>query len=301
MSDLPPAPGAVAVAQALLDTVPPGTLVTGRLAAWLYGVLEPGTRDQMPLDVATRLGNGPHVRRSGVRASRRRLDEDDVVTCHGLLVTSPLRTCFDLIRSSGLVEGVAVADAFLHAGFFTQLQLVKYVGAHPGWRNVRRARQVALLAHPDAESPGETALRLVLVLAGLPEPCVNAPLFDERGRYLGRPDLLYLDPVFGIEYDGAYHDDEDVRRIDVLREQRFRDTGIPLLRYTAEDLQRRQHVIVDVVRSALRGDPTLLEEAAWPLARRVCFARSTLDAARETAARHQGRGQGAVDVASVRS
>ena len=67
-------------------------------------------------------------------------------------------------------------------------------------------------------SPGESRLRAVLVLAGLPEPMVNVTLYDEHDLRLGTPDLLYLQPLLGIEYDGAYHAGTDVRQVDIRRE-----------------------------------------------------------------------------------
>jgi hypothetical protein len=52
----------------------------------------------------------------GLRVHRDRLADDEVETVAGLVVTSTLRTAYDLARWSTLVEGVVAADALGHIG-----------------------------------------------------------------------------------------------------------------------------------------------------------------------------------------
>lgn len=98
----------------------------------------------------------------------------------------------------------------------------------------------------------ETRLRLHLVLAGLPRPRAQAPLHDERGRFLGRPDLYYPEQRLCIEYDGATHRDSlagDDRRLN-----RLLDAGCRLLRFTAADLAGSPNAVVAIVARQLRMD-----------------------------------------------
>ena len=66
----------------------------------------------------------------------------------------------------------------------------------------------------------ETALRLLILRAGLPEPELNQELFDDRGRWIGRFDMVYRDARVIVEYDGDQHRrsteqyEKDIRRID---------------------------------------------------------------------------------------
>jgi very-short-patch-repair endonuclease len=93
---------------------------------------------------------------------------------------------------------------------------------------------------------------MLLVLAGLPEPLVKAPVHDEHGHLLGIPDLLYLRPLFGIEYDGRYHREPGVHQADIVRENGLLTAGLPLLRYSSYDLRQQPSLVLQQVRAALR-------------------------------------------------
>ena len=64
----------------------------------------------------------------------------------------------------------------------------------------------------------ETRLRLLVVLAGLPEPVVNHVLRDENGGWTYRFDLSWPQVKLALEYDGRQHAEDsrqwvrDVRR-----------------------------------------------------------------------------------------
>lgn len=51
----------------------------------------------------------------------------------------------------------------------------------------------------------ESRLRLLIVLAGLPEPKVDHKFYDEHGRVRRRLDLRYLVIRLIVEYDGRQH------------------------------------------------------------------------------------------------
>jgi hypothetical protein len=51
----------------------------------------------------------------------------------------------------------------------------------------------------------ETRLRMLIVLAGLPEPAVNLILRDELGAPIRRYDLPYRASRTAVEYDGRHH------------------------------------------------------------------------------------------------
>src|SRR5947208_10069602 len=96
----------------------------------------------------------------------------------------------------------------------------------------------------------ETRLRLVLVLAGLPRPLAQVSLYDQRGGFLGRPDLLYPAQRVAVEYDGGIHRDRLVE--DNRRQNRLVNAGYRLLRFTAADLRDAPDRIAGQVRQALR-------------------------------------------------
>ena len=238
-------------------------VVCGLTAAWAYGVWRPRPGTALPLEVTR------HVTAAGTGVQgylRRRLtltdapDVDlgrpdpldgrsDVVVVDGLRVTSPLRTCFDLIRRHQLVESVAFADAFAYAGLITPPGLVSYCAGFPRWPVVRQARVVADLATDRSRSPGESRLRMVVVLAGLGEPFVNVGLHDAEGAHIATPDLLLLGRrPLAMEYDGGYHDEAGQPQKDRRRRTRFvSSTDIPLVEFDRDDLLRRRDFIVETV------------------------------------------------------
>ena len=55
----------------------------------------------------------------------------------------------------------------------------------------------------------ETRLRMLMVLAGLPEPVVNHIEYDAVGAWAKRFDLSYPDLLLIIEYDGRQHAEDD--------------------------------------------------------------------------------------------
>src|SRR5215472_18073560 len=111
-------------------------------------------------------------------------------------------------------------------------------------------RQVIELAEPASESAMETRLRMLLVLAGLPRPEAQVPLHDERGRFVGRPDLYYPEHRLGLEYDGATHRTSLAQ--DNRRQNRLQDAGYRLLRFTAADINRTPDGVVALVTRQLR-------------------------------------------------
>lgn len=51
----------------------------------------------------------------------------------------------------------------------------------------------------------ETRLRMLIVLAGLPEPVVNLEVRDDDGEVIRKYDLSYAEIKVAIEYNGKVH------------------------------------------------------------------------------------------------
>jgi hypothetical protein len=156
-----------------------------------------------------------------------------------------------MARHLPLGEAVVAVDMALHSALVELDDLHRYVAARSSAKGAGQARRVAELAEPRAESPMESRLRVLLVLAGLPRPAVQTELMDERGRFLGRPDLYYASHRLGIEYDGGTHRESLVA--DNRRQNRLLASGYRLLRFTAADVYNRPDSVVAQVRSALRS------------------------------------------------
>jgi very-short-patch-repair endonuclease len=111
--------------------------------------------------------------------------------------------------------------------------------------------KVVQLANPQAESPMETRLRLALVLAGLPEPTVQFPVVDQRGRVVARLDLAYPSERLGVEYDGVDHRTQHRAMRDLDRQAKLTDLRWRVLRFTAADVLVRPTFVAERVRHAL--------------------------------------------------
>lgn len=257
--------------------MPKDAVACGLLAAWLHGAWRPAPGRVVPLDLTRPvLSSGTGF--AGL--NRRRLTlrgtpdwggglvghseiDGDVVERDGVLLTSPLRTCFDLMRERRLVEAVVVADAFLWEIGLSRVLLAIYVADRRRWPGVRLVRIAVDLCRENVWSPGETRLRMIYVLAGLPEPWVNVPVLDADGVVIGIPDLRIPGHPVGSEYDGGYHDEDDQPSLDRRRQNRLTTMGsIQLLRYDRISVRDERRTVLDDLRhlTGLRA-PVLLDDA----------------------------------------
>jgi very-short-patch-repair endonuclease len=230
---------------AVARRLPAGSAFSGRTALWLHG-LDQEHSDPIEVTIPEPSSVG---RRAGTYVRRAALGVGEIVTRRGLPTTSALRTVVDLGGRNPLTEGVVAADVFLHAGLLTIAELHAYIAEHPRAKGVARLRRVVDMAEPKAESPMETRLRMLLVLARLPRPEVQVSIDDDEGNFLGRPDLLYRLQRLAIEYDGDNHRERLVD--DNRRQNGLVRAGFRLLRFTAADVYKTPDSVVMQVRSAI--------------------------------------------------
>ena len=104
-----------------------------------------------------------------------------------------------------------------------------------GLRGVVAARRAVPHLEPRSESPGESRLRMLLVLGGFPRPEAQVDYYGDDGRHLGRVDLELLGVA--LEYDGR---EQRLRRAVFGRDRRRQndlvDAGVEVRRFTAEDV-----------------------------------------------------------------
>ena len=225
--------------------LPAGAAFSGRTAAWLHG-LDLTPCDPIEVTIPEPIGSG---RRAGAFVRRAALCTNEIVMVRGVPTTSSIRTLVDLGGRNPLTEGVVAVDMALHVGLVTVADLHTYVAGHPRAKGITQLRRVLDLAEPKAESPMETRLRMLLVLAGLPRPEVQVSIHDNQGHFLGRPDLLYRRQGLAIEYDGGNHRDRMVD--DNRRQNGLVSAGFRLLRFTAADVYGTPDAVAMQVRHGL--------------------------------------------------
>lgn len=118
------------------------------------------------------------------------LGDDELVERDGVIVTSPLRTIVDLVRSAPFVTGIAAldyalatpqgeVDAALHLERGAILERAERL---KGQRGIQRLRSAAAFADGRSGSPGESHSRVQLARLHFPPPELQVEVVDRDGR-----------------------------------------------------------------------------------------------------------------------
>jgi hypothetical protein len=195
-----------------------------------------------------------------VRATRCRLDANDVFEYEGIRLTTGARTLANLAADHSLVDMVVMADFALGSRACTEAEL-HLIASQVGGRGVRMLRRAVALADRRSESPMETLMRLIFNLSKLPAPTPQLSLYDAHGNFLARGDLVGPDGVSVFEYDGADHNEPARHNADVRRWKILDRNGFKVYPYTALDVFRGAPQIVTDYQDALGlpRDPRAVE------------------------------------------
>lgn len=168
----------------------------------------------------------------------------------GVPVTAPADTFVDLARYLGLVDLVVLGDSLVGAGVVS-LEGLQTATEKTG-RHMRLARRAAGLVRAGVDSPMETKSRLLIVLAGLPEPEVNHRLRDADGTVRRRLDMAYPQVRLAIEYDGRQHAESTQQwQGDVYRREELDGMRWRLVVLLANDIYRTPQRTIDRIRAAM--------------------------------------------------
>ncbi len=155
----------------------------------------------------------------------------------------------------------APADAFLDVWRHTPLVGATIIGdrlVQLGYVSEQAALRIDPLVRTGAESPQETRLRLAIVLAGLPEPELQAVIHCD-GSFVGRVDLCYRRFGVVIEYEGDQHRERNQWDKDITRYERLIKAGWIVIRVTAARMRDPSDPVAEVYRAlhsrGYRGAP----------------------------------------------
>ncbi len=235
-------------AAAALAVAGPGAYVSHTTAAELWGAVVPQDDD---LHVAVPEGK-PRCERRGIKAHRAP-DAARPVQKAGLPVSSPVQCLLEMAGDGiGLVDLVVAGDGLLKLKRFGLADLKEAATRWSG-RGAKRARRAVSLIRDGVDSPMETRLRLLLVLAGLPEPEVNFILRGPDGQWVVRFDLCFRHLKLVIEYDGRYHgDSSDQWKRDSRRREDLDRLGWRLIIIHSDGIYDRPEETLDRVSDILR-------------------------------------------------
>ncbi|MGO2654862.1 MAG: hypothetical protein ACTH93_03365 [Pseudoclavibacter sp.] len=205
-------------ARQYLPLMKPGLAFSHQTAAIIWGLPLPlsmiaSTLEPDGLDVAA-AATLSRPRHRGIRSRRMPstahvyalgdLPVCDVRTTWMMLADVPNHSDADLVAVGDFLVCRAELRADGRQPFAGPRELIEWAGSLSG-RNCRRMRQVARLVRDGSQSPMESLTRLLLLEAGLPEPELNADIYDRAGGHLARADLLYRVQRVIPEFDGDQH------------------------------------------------------------------------------------------------
>jgi hypothetical protein len=162
----------------------------------------------------------PRRRRAGVICH---VDRDpQTVTLRGLRVSSVARMFVELASMLPLVDLVVIGDHVVRKRLITLEALLEASQGCPA------ARAAASYVRENVDSPMETRLRMLIVLAGIPEPEVNLKIRNVDGVPIRRYDLCRPEVKVIVEYDGRHHVEvieqweSDLKRREAIDEDAWR-------------------------------------------------------------------------------
>lgn len=216
-------------------------------AARLWGVpvrLPPGEHVTVP-EVGHRL------RRAGVTCHVRASTE--VALIEGVRVSTLPDLFVELACVLPLVELVVAGDWMVRRHHVHPAVLVDAARHASGQAGVL-ARSAAAYVREKVDSAMETRLRMLLVLAGIPEPEINLEIRTVDGELLRRYDLCWPGVRVIVEYDGRHH----VERVeqwerDLTRREAIDDSEWRILVVVSAGIYQAPEQTVGRVHSLLRA------------------------------------------------
>lgn len=219
----------------------PGCFFSHSTAAMLHGIPVPHRLAASPLlhISVPAPGRAPHA--AGIAGHALQVQPHELTTLpDGLRVTTPLRTWFDLAYTLGLLDLVAAGDALIHwrRPMVSALDIADAL-AQPFNRRIRRTlRHAGELLNERSESPPESVLRALLVLAGIPVSGANHIVTDQFGEFVARTDLIIERYRIVLEYQGDYHRTSPGQwRADMSRRGKLEAQGWRVMELNADDLR----------------------------------------------------------------
>lgn len=225
--------------------LPPDTAFSMGTAAALHGA-GPATVD-VHVALTPRRVLPQHT---GITVHARALDDDDVVECAGLRLTSGAQTFLDLAPPLLPWDLVALGDALMRQNAMTADDVARRLARADRVRGVVKARAWAPRLTAKAGSHQESVMRYWLMASDLPDPQVQLPVYDRWGKPVVHADLGYEEWKIALEYEGRQHADRDQFGRDIDRYSLMGADGWVVLRFAARHVASPA-VLVDRTRRTL--------------------------------------------------
>jgi very-short-patch-repair endonuclease len=177
---------------------------------------------------------------AGLRYHRGRLSPDDLTEIGGLTVTALPRAVVETACTTSFEAAVVVADTAMRDHGMEAHEVHRLLRLTEFWPGSATARAAMRFADSQAESVGESRLRVLMHNHGLPAPELQV-VYRDRNGIIGRVDFAFPEYDTVVEFDGMMKYRGAVG--DVLirekhREDRLRAIGLAVVRTTWADLDR---------------------------------------------------------------
>lgn len=251
-------------AEAPLAVAPVTAWASHTSAARIIGAPVPA----LPGEHVSVLSAGERLNRAGVRCHV--ADGTSLIwNRHGVRISAPRQMFVELATQLGLIDLVVVGDWLVKNRQVTLGELREFCASSPH-RGARDARRAAAYVRERVDSPMETRVRMLLVLAGLPEPEVNLTIRDVDGEPKRRYDLSWPGVKVIVEYDGRHHIDRiEEWEADLERRESIDDDGWRILVLISKNIYDRPDLTIERVARVLRsrrlpGVPRVLSDEWRP-------------------------------------
>jgi hypothetical protein len=173
----------------------------------------------------------------GVQVHRSRLPEATTVEAAGLVLTDPLQTIADLIRTLSPAESVDLITDALQRGLLGATDLVDAASLAHGMTGAARSRWIARTCATEPHSVLEWRFHQGIRTVGSGWE-FNVPIYDSDGL-VGVVDAFHRPTGTVVELDSRAFHGPDRYQPDRTRDQRLAARGYVVLRFTWEDIDRR--------------------------------------------------------------
>lgn len=213
----------------------PGCAVAFHSAAVIHGL---PLCTPLPAHVALATPSGSWAgRRPGLVIHRIGLAQGDIIRSR-VPRTSVARTWFDIARTLGLADGLAIGDAALRRGLVSSDELLRVMAHAEARRGVARARLAATHLDGARESAAESGSWAYFVRHRVALPRAQVEIRSRQGGCIARVDFWWDQARLVGECDGRlkYADRESLYR-EKRREDALRAEGYSVIRWGWSDLR----------------------------------------------------------------
>jgi predicted transcriptional regulator of viral defense system len=189
---------------------------------------------------------------AGVQHHLGKMTDIDATEVDGCLVTTVVRAMVESACTASFEAAVVSIDAAFREYDISRQELQRLLRLSEFWPGSTTARQALQFGSGLSESVGESRLRVLMHEHGLPDPVLQAELYDADGL-IGRVDFFFPDFDTVVEFDGLLKyggGSPEVLIREKRREDRLRALGYKVVRTDWSDFSRPVHLMT-TLRQAL--------------------------------------------------